>query len=440
MPTRCFVIFPATGVKAGMDNILHSVAKFIVGKFPQRTIRAINVDTKDKMKDFYNNALAGYAGKINENLEGIQELVKIPKPHMFVGYTWDSNFDTMDTGMGETPPWAFPSAHYLDEDLASALPVLIDNDRGGIQISTYNLRIKVTAEFLINCNSKEEQISLYVYLKNFVRDIYSHVIRNVNTQYVIPNSLIDVLKDRLFGENVPYTEVANDMDEYLNKYSNGGIIPVYKNNNKNDKYYALQYDYKQIDFKMSGKPQLDDGEKKDMSYDNYTIRFPAIIEFYVPITYILRTPKMVIGIGGVYKTPDVIKMDSRVDENNDTQVLKVVKSYKDIAKRCYLDPNFRLVARDEFALSDKEDYYDIRFAMRESDLIVFNSLTKEQRERCYKVLLFEDDILLDEGKFYDKDDNWIFYIHDGDITKGQMIEIYLDINQAEKFIKENKRR
>ena len=52
MPTRCFVTFPATGVKAGMDNILHSVAKFIVGKFPQRTIRAINVDTKDKMKDF----------------------------------------------------------------------------------------------------------------------------------------------------------------------------------------------------------------------------------------------------------------------------------------------------------------------------------------------------------------------------------------------------
>ena len=64
MPTRCFVTFPATGVKAGMDNILHSVAKFIVGKFPQRTIRAINVDTKDKMKDFYNNALAGYAGVV----------------------------------------------------------------------------------------------------------------------------------------------------------------------------------------------------------------------------------------------------------------------------------------------------------------------------------------------------------------------------------------
>ena len=438
MPTRCFVTFPATGVKAGVDNILHSVANFIIGKFPQRTIRAVNVDTKDKMRDFYKNALLGYANKTNANAEGIQELVKIPKPHMFIGYTFDNGLETADTGFGETPTWAYPSAHYLDENLNNALPMLEDNDRGGILLATYNLRIRVTAEFLINCNSKEEQLSIALYLKNFIRDLYSHVIRGVKTQYVLPNSLIDYLKDRLYGE-VPYENVSKEMDEYLKKYSKGAITPVYKNGKVDDKYYAMEYEYKQIDFKISGKAALDDGEKKDQAYDNYTIRFPAVVEFYIPSTYVIRTPSMVINNGGVHTTPDAIDMDTHPTANVSAQVLKISKKYHDLAVRNHIPDDFVLVARDEFALADSEDYYDIRFIMRENDMLVFNALTPEQRKECYKVLLFEDERLLDEGKYYDMTPDWVFNIHKGDVTKHQMIEIYLNVELARSYIELNRK-
>lgn len=434
MPTRCFTTFPATGVKAGLDNVLHSVSDFIIGKFPQRTIRSINIDTKDKMRDFYKNALEAYSGKVNENLEGIQELVKIPKPHMFVGYTFD-NFDTKETGFGEAQPWNFPSAHYLDNNLTSAFPILHDKERD-IYLATYNLRIRVTAEFLFNCNSKEEQVSLYIYMKNFIREIYSHVIRGINTQFVLPNSLIESIKDKLFGD-VPYSDVGCKLDEYLDKYSLGAIKPVYKNGNSKDKFYTVQYDYTRIDFKVSDEIQLDEGEKKDMAYDNYTIRFPAILEVYVPVTYVLRNPKMVIGFGGVHTTPELMTIDSRVDENVNKQVHKVPRKYVDTLERGYIDKRFELFKRDEFALAGSEDYYDIRFAFTEDDVKIFDSLTEEQKQDTFKVLLFEGNNMLDESLYRTPGKNWIFNIHKGEINKNQTIEIYVDFERLNKYVKEN---
>jgi hypothetical protein len=40
MPAYSFVSFPAPGVNSGMDNVLHSAANYVIGKFPRRVIRA----------------------------------------------------------------------------------------------------------------------------------------------------------------------------------------------------------------------------------------------------------------------------------------------------------------------------------------------------------------------------------------------------------------
>lgn len=442
MPTRHFATFPATGVKSGIDNILHAVSNFIIGKFPQRTIRAINIDTKDKMRDFYKNALEGYAGKVNNNLENIQELIKIPKPHLFVGYTFDSGFDTTETGVGETMPWNYPSAHYLDNHLNEAFPVFKDKERD-ILIATYNLRVRCTAEYLINCASKEEQISIYVYLKNFVRDYYSYAIPGIKTQFTIPNSVIKTLKDDLYGEDAPFDDIDEEFDVYLKKWSYGDIYPVYRNNKEKDKFYELRYTYNRIDLKLSGKPQIDDGDKKDAAYDNYTIRFPAVVEFYIPITYVIRTPKLITGAtGSVIKSPDFIKLDDVPDANNDIPIVKVPNAYLDEADRSYIPNGFSLFSRDEFALASPEDYYDIHWLVddNENKRNIFDTLTQDQRLQVFKVFVYEDNHLLDEGKYLDIDwDNWIVNIHKGDVIKHQMIELYIDEKLALEFLKSNVR-
>lgn len=438
MPTRCYMTFPASGVKAGTDNILHAVANYLVGKFPQRVIRAVHVDTRDKVKDFYNNALQGYAGKIgNGSSEAVQEIVKIPRPHLYVGYTFDAGFDTDETGLGVSQPWNYPNAYYLDENLASAMPVFKDKDRD-ITLSTYNLRIRTTAEFLFTCQSKEEQTTIYVYLKNFIKDMYLHVLKGIDTDFVMPNAIICALKNLLYGSSTPMKDVAADYDKYLSDKSLGAIKPVYRNGKAEDKWYELDYLYNRIDFKISGKPQIDDGDKKDLAYDNYTIRFPAVVEYYVPINYVLTTPTLIPGaVGGVSKVEDTMPIDTVTDKNCDIDYLPVIKKYKEEARRCHLDSGFKLVARDEFALADKEDYYDIRMCMSDSDMKIFDSLTLDQRKECYKILMFEDDVLLDEGKFYTIDDNFVIYIHDGNILKNQMIEIYINVNLAKMYLDQN---
>ena len=71
-------------------------------------------------------------------------------------------------------------------------------------------------------------------------------------------------------------------------------------------------------------------------------------------------------------------------------------------------------------------------------MLIFNALTPEQRKECYKVLLFEDERLLDEGKYYDMTPDWVFHIHKGDVTKHQMIEIYLNVKLARSYIELNR--
>jgi hypothetical protein len=53
MPTYSYVSFPASNVKSGMDNVLHTAANYVVKKFSHRVIRGTFVDTRDKMRNIY---------------------------------------------------------------------------------------------------------------------------------------------------------------------------------------------------------------------------------------------------------------------------------------------------------------------------------------------------------------------------------------------------
>jgi hypothetical protein len=185
--------------------------------------------------------------------------------------------------------------------------------------------------------------------------------------------------------------------------------------------------------------QFDDGDKKDMAYDNYTIRFPAICEFYIPINYVLKSPELIpSAVGKPSLIDDELLIDPIPDENNNVQLLKIIKKYKDEATRCFIDTEtFSLIGRDEFVLEKPEDYYDIRSILTQKDRDIFDSLSTEEKKQCFQVYLFEDDVLLDEGKYFTIDyDTWHIIIHQGNINKLQMIEVYADIKLINTFKKQ----
>jgi hypothetical protein len=436
MPIYSYVSFPSSGVKAGMDNVLHSVADYVVGKFPHRVIRASFVDTRDKMRNIYMNLYTDYGGDKNKTLpNNIQEIRKIERPHLYVGYTFE-NFETTDTGLGEFPLLFYPNAYFFDEKMTSVFPILRDEHRD-ILLGTYNLRIRVTSEFIFSCQNKEEQITIYVYLKNFLKEKYGYILNGVTTKYTLPEVVFLSIKNMLYGKETPLKEIQQDIDQYLAANSKGDILPVFRDGKKEAQYYELNYTYRAVRFQLTGNIQLDDGDKKDMAYDNYTVRFPAIVEFYVPINYVLRTPELIpSSLGRPNLIDDYLVMDTIPDKDNNIQVLKIIKKYKDKAVRCYIDEHYYLVGRDEFALAKKEDYYDITDVFEKDYLKIFNSLSEKEKKDCHKIFMYEKDTLLDEGKYFTIDyDNWRVYIHQGDIELLQMIEVYADIDLLNYYLK-----
>jgi hypothetical protein len=444
MSTYSYVSFPASGVKAGMDNVLHTVANYVVGKFPHRVIRGVYVDTRDKMRNIYMNLYTNFAGDKNKTLpHNVQEIRKQERPHLYVGYTLDG-FDTSETGLGEFPLLFYPNAHWFDERMTSVLPVLRDEKRH-ILVGTYNLRIRVVSEFLFSCQNKEEQITIYIYLKNFIKEKYAHIINGVKTKYVFPEAVLMSLKNILYGKETPYKDIENDFNEYLSKTSKGTVLPVWRDGREDSKFYEMSYVYRAVRFNLTGPMQFDDGDKKDMAYDNYTIRFPAITEFYVPINYVLKSPELIpSALGKPNLIDDELLIDSAPDENNNVQLLKIIKKYKDEAERGFIDyDNYTLIKRDEFALEKANDFYDIKSAFSPKDREILTSLSEKEKRTCLKVCVFEDDTLLDEGKYCSVDYKELkVYINHGEVDKLQMIEIYADLELIDSYwkntIKQNK--
>lgn len=436
MATMCYLNFPAIEIKTATDSILFAISKFVSGKFPQRVIKQTFVDVQDKVRDIYKNALVSYSGKLSEN-NNYQEMLKVPRPHMFVGYTFDSSFDSTETGLGETQPYMLPNAFFLQEYMKSAIPILYDKNRN-IQIRSNNLRIRVTAEFVITCANREEQFTIYNYILNTLKMYYTMPLRGIQASYILPDYLITFVKDALYGgEDIPIDNVEDDFAKYMKDNSAGMIYRVFKNNKKDDSFYELKYTYNQIDFRLTSKPQMDEGQKTNEAADNFLIRFPAEIQFYIPTNYTVKLPELVSnGVGGTFQVPDYIKLDAVNDDDLNAHVMKVIKKYeKDLLQEPSLyEKGWDFILRTEFTIMNPEDYFNLKDIMTENLRKIFCFLTPEERKENFKIYIYENRRMLDKDQYYEIDDDWNVFIHDGDTLKVHEVEIYIRGNDIERII------
>lgn len=444
MATMCYLTFPAIEIKTATDSILYAVSKYVSGKFPQRVIKQTFVDVQDKMRDIYKNALTSYSGKLSEN-NNYQEMLKVPRPHMFVGYTFDSSFDSTETGLGEVQPWTFPNAFYLQRHMTSAIPVFWDRHRN-IQIRTQNLRIRVTAEFVITCANREEQFTIYNYILNSLKIYYTMALQGIQASYIMPNYLMDFLRQSLYGEDeseVPIDNIDEDFANYVKTHSDQMIYQVFKNNKEKDKYFELKYTYNQVDFRLTGKPQMDEGQKAGEAADNFLIRFPAEVQFYVPTNYIIKLPELVSnGVGGTFQVPDYLKLDQESNNDLDDHVMKVIKHFEDdLFKETSLnEKGWDLVLKQEFTIMDSEDYFNITDIMPDNLYKIFEFLTPEERKENFRVYVYENRRILDKDKYLTIDDDWNIMIHNGDVLKVHEVEIYIRGDEIQNIVDKRKRK
>lgn len=436
MSTLCYLTFPANEIKTATDSVFYAVANYVIGKFPQRAIKQLFVDTQDNMRDFYKNAISSYAGGVSDSSNN-EELLKTPRPHLFVGYQVDANFESTDNGLGETQPYMFPNAFWFQQSMQSQHPILHDTERD-VFIGTNNLRIRATAEFVITCKSREEQFTLYNYLINVLKFYYTMpILGGVEASFILPNYMMQYLKDILYGEETKYETIAKDMDAYLKKWSNGGIYPVYRNNKENDKFYEMKYIYNRVDFKMSGKPQMDDGSKSGDAADNFTVRFPATVEFYIPTNYTVRVPELIPNCcGGITEIPDAIKLDYVNDEDLNDHIQTIIKVKNDnLSRESFLfEDGWTLVKSVEFAISEPCDEFNLFDVLTKNEAKSLKYLIDNKQTDLFKMYVYEDRNILDYGKYYTVDDDFNVKIKDGNVQKTHTLELYFRGDEVMKLI------
>lgn len=440
MATVSYLTFPANEQKAATDSILHAVVKYVTGKFPQRSIRGVFVDVQDKMRDIYKNALATYAGNTSQQ-GSTEEMLKTPRPHLFVGYTFDNAFDESDNGNLEAQPWKFPLNDLLKNDMQNQFPIFFDPKRK-IYIGCHNLRIKVSAEFAFTCQNREEQFTIYNYVINYLRWYYQMPLEGIQASFILPSYMMSYLKDMLYGEGVDFSEVQEDLNEYMKKFSGGAIKGVYRNNKKDDAFYELTLTYSRVDFKMTGKPQMDEGNKASEAADNFTVRFPASVEFYIPINYTIRAPELIPnGYGDQFEVPLAIKADAIENKDLMDQVQTIVKVKEDdFMRESFLDEKgWALLRSKEFTLSGTEDSFNVIDILSGDETYgdnlanAFRKLNDKQKKECFKFVVYEDKWILDQ-QYLDIDSDWNINIHDGEMFAIHTLEIYVRPNLLSKYL------
>jgi hypothetical protein len=250
----------------------------------------------------------------------------------------------------------------------------------------------------------------------------------------MPGSLIRSMKNIIFGEKTKIADITKDLDTYLSDYSGKGILPVYRQGHENDKFYEMSYTYNVVYFQLSGKPVMDEGEKKNDVYDSYTVRFPAFAEIYVPTNYIVRSPELVNGINNVSQIGDFLFMSNETDENGDGQVMNIVKKYDDTVQRSFIDRNvMSLICREEFLLASPNDELMIYNYLPSEDQALYDKMDLATRKKVYKAYFFENNHLLDDDTYLTIDDSFVAHIKNGSLTAEQTMEIYRDEAEARKI-------
>jgi hypothetical protein len=220
---------------------------------------------------------------------------------------------------------------------------------------------------------------------------YTMPLNGIKASFIMPDSLITFVKDALYGEETKIDEVRESLGEYLKKGSAGDIYPVFKNNKEKDNFFELKYHYRQVDFRLTGKPQMDEGEKTGEAPDNFLVRFPAEVQFYIPTNYTIKLPELVPnGEGNIFEVPSAIKLDAVNDNDLNDHVLTVIKRYEDIAYRepSLYEKGFDFALRSEFAIMNPEDYFNIQDVLDDSLKTVFNFLTPDERLECFKFYIY----------------------------------------------------
>jgi hypothetical protein len=441
-------MWPATGVHAGIVDVMHAIGDMVRDRFPKNFFRSVHYNTKDGFMSQYVKVKIG-------RLKG-QEMhyTKQPRPRLVLMYDDRSN-DSKETGLLDSDPFIYPMVQGIHPEMHHYNKFY--HDPFDIGLYTSDKRIRINIEFLIETDSSSDQENALSYLENTFKMQYGTRLKGINSHYILNNDILERMKYMLFFNQIISVkdekneklkkellqEIQSSFNNHIARYSYGLISPRAKNGKEDETFYTMDRVYENIYFEITNRPEKTDGEKRGEAFDKFSINMQGFFEIYKPITYLLRSPSVING----HLVDEIMKISNESDKDYNYKPTGFVP-YKNKQKVIpfhvsqYNKFGYKTIyCEEEITVDSPKDYIDIiewlgdeKFnGTYDKYIDLIKSLNEEKFHKYIKISIYEGDMVFDREDYFIE--NNVIYLNNTDSTKLYSLYIMLD---NEVIVKEKK--
>ena len=247
---------------------------------------------------------------------------------------------------------------------------LKDEDRGlnlGFKINRNRIEFDVAIFF----DTMYQMLDTYHYMKNMMRwDIPDYIPTSLES--MIPKNLL-IRVGEILGIDIGKDENIATMIKYLRTFSTYPITYKMRNSTSRDEYFLL---YKQNLLTTFSDLSMDEGSKKNMTDDFYTLSFKVVCDFNVMGTYLL------IGDKNIYKQI-AFSIANDIDTDIDLGSFSPIYTYdisanvEEFAARGYR-PMLTNLIKTEPVLDGKDDSVNIMYLFENNFLTIMRNMISQE--------------------------------------------------------------
>lgn len=310
----------------------------------------------------------------------------------------------------------------ITQTMGGIQPFMQDKKRGfllGFKINRYTITFDVGIQF----ETQSQMIDVWHYLLNSMRwDIPEFV--NTSLESVIPKNILCNVGE-IIGVNITKDENIPIMLKYLRTYSTYPITYKMRTDTSQDEYFLY---YKQNLLTTFSELNMDEGVKKGMTDEFFTLSFKCTVEFNVMGSYLL------VGKKGIYKQIKYeidTKDGSRIGLNALTPVFTydIHEEDAELAKLGYRPLGTDMIKTDEDR-NGKDDSIPLLSTLTPEIVMVLDNLLAQGLDPSILLrfkLFISEDMVVSEA---DYDVNWtdkLFIIKNSDMYATYRLVVYVNL-------------
>ena len=401
-------VFPTITSSMVFGTLLGVIKEHVISKLPKNFIK----------NTYITNSIASISEEYYD--EDTQLLKRIPLLSLGVSFEYNPSdaeyIDVIRFGVKHVPKntWLHPEVYTR----------FLVNEKDKVFITALNSRLKITLNAGIRVESEIQAMNLVSFLRNSIGIDRPYYISDVPMEIPIPLELLDsVFIASGIDKNDPYWQ--NKFSSFINTYS-GGTIIMKKNLSTGNFVYYVRYKANLLT-KISGMPSLQKNlEGKSVINTDVTWNFEVDLPFY-----------------SNFITENLIEEVDQPFISNEDNVDSIVYNYS-FKKPMIRQLNKKdLIQQMEFLteVNVKIDVTDFSDSLSQ-DLVLFidRCLNESTTGANLEIMLWKDNILLNEGKDYEVDwkekkitivDPWYNYVY--------RLGIYISTENFVNFVESKKK-